>query len=72
MFKRKKEDNVSTSITQVLSNEEISKKIDKNREEIHKWLSGDYPLNIVYMRVRMLSYQNERLISQLKSENGKI
>lgn len=45
----------------------LQKKIDKNRDEIDKWLNGDYPLDLVYMRIRMLSAQNERLISQLKA-----
>ena len=46
---------------------DLRKRIDKNRDEIDKWLNGDYPLELVYMRIRMLSAQNERLISQLKS-----
>ncbi len=45
----------------------IIERIDKNRDEIDKWLNGDYPLGLVYMRIRMLSAQNERLISQLKA-----
>ena len=51
----------------VLCEEALRKRIDKNRDEIDKWLNGDYPLDLVYMRIRMLSAQNERLISQLKA-----
>ncbi len=51
-----------------LSDSELREKIDKNRDEIHKWLSGNYPLDVVYMRIRMLSAQNDKLISQLKNE----
>lgn len=50
----------------VLCKVALQKRIDKNRDEIDKWLSGDYPLDLVYMRIRMLSAQNEKLISQLK------
>lgn len=51
----------------VLCEVALRKRIDKNRDEIDKWLNGDYPLDLVYMRIRMLSAQNERLISQLKA-----
>lgn len=33
----------------------LRKRISKNRDEIDKWLNGDYPLDLVYMRIRMLS-----------------
>ena len=49
-----------------VSQQEIQKRIDKNRDEIEQWLNGDYPLELVYMRIRMLSAQNERLITKLK------
>lgn len=49
-----------------VSQQEIQKRIDKNRDEIEQWLNGDYPLGLVYMRIRMLSAQNERLITKLK------
>lgn len=52
----------------VLDEEKIKAKIDKNRDEINYWLNGDYPLDVVYMRIRMLSSQNERLIKQLKGD----
>lgn len=45
----------------------IQKRIDKNRDEIEKWLNGDYPIDIVYMRIRMLAAQNKILIDQLKN-----
>ena len=51
----------------VLCEVALRKRIDKNRDEIDKWLNGDYPLELVYMRIRMLSAQNERLTSQLKA-----
>lgn len=50
---------------ETLDKEKIKAKIDKNRDEINYWLNGDYPLDVVYMRIRMLSAQNERLIKQL-------
>jgi hypothetical protein len=30
-------------------------------------INGDYPLELIYMRIEMLSEQNKRLISRLKS-----
>jgi hypothetical protein len=45
----------------------LRKQIDKNTAEIDMWLNGDYPLELVYMRIEMLSEQNKRLISRLKS-----
>ena len=48
-------------------NYSLRKQIDKNRTEIDKWLNGDYPLELIYMRIEMLSEQNKRLISRLKS-----
>jgi hypothetical protein len=45
----------------------LLKQIEKNRTEIDKWLNGDYPLELIYMRIEMLSEQNKRLISRLKS-----
>ena len=50
---------------ETVDKEKIKAKIDKNRDEINYWLNGDYPLDVVYMRIRMLSAQNERLIKQL-------
>lgn len=52
----------------MLDDVKIKAKIDKNRDEINYWLNGDYPLDVVYMRIRMLSSQNERLIKQLKGD----
>lgn len=51
----------------VLCEVALQRRIDKNRDEIDKWLNGDYPLDLVYMRIKMLSAENERLISQLKA-----
>lgn len=42
----------------------IEQRINKNRDEINMWLNGDYPLELVYIRVRMLSVQNEKLTKQ--------
>jgi hypothetical protein len=44
---------------------DIQKRIDKNRDEIDKWLNGDYPIGLVYIRIRMLSAQNKMLIDKL-------
>ncbi len=37
------------------------KKVAKNRDEIHNFLSADLPLDIIYFNVRRLAAQNERL-----------
>lgn len=50
------------------SNNDIEKRIAKNRDEIDNLLSNDYPLEFVYIRIRMLSAQNERLISKLNEK----
>jgi hypothetical protein len=65
MFKRKK--TIQNEVKPILCKVTLENRINKNREEIDKWLNGDYPLNLVYMRIRMLTAQNERLISQLKT-----
>ena len=44
---------------------EIQKSIDKNRDEIQKYLSSELPLDIIYYNTRILSSRNERLIKQL-------
>ena len=67
MKNSEKKDIQSHSRNTVLCEVALRKRIDKNRDEIDKWLNGDYPLDLVYMRIRMLSAQNERLISQLKA-----
>jgi stalled ribosome alternative rescue factor ArfA len=55
------------STNAVLCEVALRKRIEKNRDEIDSWLNGDYPRDLVYMRIRMLSAQNERLISKLKA-----
>lgn len=67
MKKSEKKDIHSHSRNTVLCEADLRKRIDKNRDEIDKWLNGHYPLDLVYMRIIMLSAQNERLISQLKA-----
>jgi len=44
---------------------DIQKRIDKNRDDIHKILNRNLPLDLVYMRIRMLSAQNKMLIDKL-------
>ena len=46
---------------------DLQKQIDKNRNEIDKWLNGDYLLELIYKRIKMLSNENERLMIKLKS-----
>ena len=43
----------------------IKVKIDKNREEIDRFLNADLPLDIIYFNIRRLSASNERLLSKL-------
>lgn len=66
-FRIAKKNKVDNVISPGLCKVALQKRIDNNREEINKWLGGDYPLELVYMRIRMLSSQNDRLISQLKN-----
>lgn len=51
-----------------MTDEEIQLKIDKNRDEINKILHMDWPLELVYVRIRMLSAQNEKLIEKLNKK----
>jgi hypothetical protein len=48
-----------------INKEAIRAKIEKNRNEIDRFLGVDLPLEIVYFNVRRLSASNERLIKQL-------
>jgi len=66
MLKIKSKPSSHNDTTPVLSKVTLQERIDKNRDEINRWLNTDCPLDLVYMRIRMLSAQNERLISQLK------
>lgn len=52
-----------------MDNEAIKAKIDKNREEIDKFLSVDLPIDIIYFNIRRLSSSNERLIKSLINSN---
>jgi hypothetical protein len=47
---------------------DIQKRIDKNRDDIHKILNRNLPLDLVYMRIRMLSAQNKMLIDKLNKK----
>lgn len=48
-----------------MNKEEIEAKIEKNRNEIQKFLNSDLPLDIVYFNVRIFAKMNERLIEKL-------
>lgn len=51
--------------------EEMQKKIDRNRDIIERFLSVDLPIDIIYLNIRTLAKQNERLIEKIKLlENG--
>lgn len=50
----------------LINKEEINSKIENNREEINNLLLSDFPLELMYMRIKMLSCINERLIEKLK------
>ena len=65
MFKNTKQSSNSTK--PVLCKVALRKRLEKNRDEIESWLNKDCPLELVYMRIRMLTAQNERIISQLKT-----
>ena len=43
---------------------QLEKQIERNREEINSLLHKDIPLDLLYMRIRMLSAQNEKLIQK--------
>ncbi len=49
-----------------MTTEEIEAKIQKNRDEINELLFKDWPLDLIYIRIRMITSQNERLIKKLK------
>jgi len=50
-----------------MEEQEIKAKIEKNREEIDRFLHVDLPLDIIYFNIRRLSASNERLLKQLES-----
>lgn len=56
---------------QQIDKEKIESRIDGNREEIHRLLEKDVPLELLYLRIKMLSSQNEKLIEKLKGLNQK-
>lgn len=64
---KRKSNNANTVLpaVKIMDNEAIKVKIDKNREEIDKFLNVDLPLDIIYFNIRRLSASNERLIKQL-------
>jgi hypothetical protein len=65
MFKNKKQ--CSNSTKPVLCEVALRKRLEKNRDEINDWLNQDCPLELLYMRVEMLTAQNEKIIAQLKT-----
>lgn len=48
-----------------MNQEQIMQRIEKNREEINNILFQEWPLDLIYMRIEMLSAQNEQLIEKL-------
>lgn len=44
---------------------EIQESINKNRDEIQRFLSSELPLDIIEFNIKILSNRNERLIKQL-------
>ena len=50
-----------------MDKDQLTKKVEQNRDEINKLLNSDIDLSILYARIRMLSGQNERLIKQMSS-----
>lgn len=45
---------------------DLNKRVDRNREEINNLLSNPN-LEFVYMRIRMLAAQNEKLMLEIKN-----
>jgi len=45
---------------------DLEKQIERNRDEINSLSHKNIPLDLLYMRVRMLSAQNEKLIQKIK------
>jgi hypothetical protein len=64
IFSRNKK--VNNEIEKVVSKEDLLKRINNNRDEIERWLNGDYPLDIVYAQIKYLSDKNESLITEIK------
>jgi len=52
-----------------MTEKEILKKIDSNRNEINSFLSSELPLDIIYFNIRNLARSNERLIKDLNNNN---
>lgn len=48
-----------------MTKEQIQEKINKNREQINELLYSDFPLELLYIRVNMLTAQNLILIEKL-------
>ena len=46
-------------------NKTIKEDIDKNRDQIDKFLNSNLPLEVIYYNIRILSERNERLIKEL-------
>lgn len=49
----------------------IEQRINKNRDEIDKLLHSNLPLDLIYIRIRMLAADNETLLTPNTPKNGK-
>lgn len=45
--------------------EKLQKQLDKNREEIDRLLESNMPLELLYIRIRMLTALNKNLIARI-------
>lgn len=47
--------------------EKLKRRIDNNREEINNILSKNWPVELLYIRIKMLSAQNGAYIQKLNN-----
>jgi len=50
-----------------MTNEQIERKVNDNRDMIQKLLSSDLPINIIHDTIKLLALRNERLLNQLNN-----